>query len=99
MRTSCAQLLVCVFGLIPAFALAEDVKVTDWRGETVMASEGSVVPYFKELLDQGGDRLPVTDRRMTRFMLTLEDSVDLVLRAFASCEDGETFILDLPAFD
>ena len=42
MRTICVYLFVGLLGLIPAFALAEDVMVTDWRGETVMASEGSV---------------------------------------------------------
>jgi len=42
MRSTYAKLLVCIFALMPAFAIADDVTVTDWRGETAVASEGSV---------------------------------------------------------
>lgn len=69
------------------------------RYGNVLASNGSVVPYFRQLLEDGAPSLPVTDRRMTRFVLTLKDSVDLVMHAFAGCQDGETFVLDLPAFE
>jgi len=68
------------------------------RYGNVLASNGSVVPYFKRLLEEGSDRLPVTDRRMTRFVLTLPDSVDLVLYAMRECQIGEIYVLDLPAF-
>lgn len=82
--------------VVSSFA-GQGMRVGVVRYGNVLASRGSVVPYFKQLLDDGADRLPVTDRRMTRFVLTLGDSVDLVLRAFALCRDGETFVLDLPA--
>ncbi len=68
------------------------------RYGNVLASEGSVIPYFKELLEKGGNLLPVTDRRMTRFVLTLKDSVNLVMLALERSNNGETFVLDLPAF-
>lgn len=68
------------------------------RYGNVLASNGSVVPYFNHLLQTGAQCLPVTDRRMTRFMLTLGESVQLVLHALKHCTNGETFVLDLPAF-
>ncbi|OGW92203.1 MAG: hypothetical protein A3D28_06270 [Omnitrophica bacterium RIFCSPHIGHO2_02_FULL_63_14] len=68
------------------------------RYGNVLASNGSVIPYFKELLEGGARVLPVTDRRMTRFVLTLADSVDLVLHAVRHGRAGETFVLDLPMF-
>jgi len=68
------------------------------RYGNVLASNGSVVPYFKRLLEEGNDRLPITDKRMTRFVLTLGDSVDLVLYAMRECRNGEIYVLDLPAF-
>lgn len=68
------------------------------RYGNVLSSNGSVVPFFRELLRKGERTLPVTDNRMTRFVLTLEDSVDLVLYAMSRCRNGEIFVLDLPAF-
>jgi FlaA1/EpsC-like NDP-sugar epimerase len=68
------------------------------RYGNVLRSNGSVVPYFLQLLRSGITSLPVTDRRMTRFVLTLDESVSLVLYAMQHCENGETFVLDLPAF-
>lgn len=68
------------------------------RYGNVLASNGSVVPFFKNLLETGASQLPVTDRRMTRFVLTLKDSVYLVLYALNYCKNGETFVMDLPAF-
>jgi len=68
------------------------------RYGNVLASNGSVVPYFKKLIEEGSDRLPLTDRRMTRFVLTLRDSVDLVFFAVRKCQNGETYVLNLPAF-
>jgi UDP-glucose 4-epimerase len=68
------------------------------RYGNVLASTGSVVPYFVGLLRRGQRVLPVTDRQMTRFMLTLDESVDLVLYACNVIEDGEIVVADLPAF-
>ena len=68
------------------------------RYGNVLASNGSVVPYFADLLRQGERTLPVTDLRMTRFMLTLRESIELVLFACAAVEAGEVVVADLPAF-
>ena len=44
----------------------------------VLESTGSVIPFFKELLDRGEKELPITDKRMTRFLLSLDEAVDLI---------------------
>jgi FlaA1/EpsC-like NDP-sugar epimerase len=68
------------------------------RYGNVLASNGSVAPYFRSLLRDGARVLPVTDERMTRFMLTLGDGIDLVLYAAKAASDGEIIVADLPAF-
>ena len=83
--------------VIASFAgLGMRVAVT--RYGNVLASNGSLVPLFRSMLEKGEKVLPVTDRRMTRFVLTLRDSVHLVLHALRHGTNGETFVLDLPAF-
>lgn len=66
------------------------------RYGNVMASRGSVIPLFLDQL-QRGDPLTVTDPRMTRFLMTLEDSVDLVLHAFEHGQQGDLFVQKAPA--
>ena len=66
------------------------------RYGNVMASRGSVIPLFvKQLKD--GDELTVTDPNMTRFLMSLDDSVDLVLHAFEHAEQGDIFVQKAPA--
>lgn len=66
------------------------------RYGNVMASRGSVIPLFvKQIKD--GDELTVTDPSMTRFLMSLEDSVDLVLHAFEHAEQGDIFVQKAPA--
>ena len=55
-----------------------DIKVCLCRYGNVLESTGSVIPFFKELLDGGAKELPITHMDMTRFLLTLEDAVDLI---------------------
>jgi len=55
-----------------------DVKVCLCRYGNVLESTGSVIPYFKKLLNDGAKTLPITHKEMTRFLLTLEDAVDLI---------------------
>ena len=55
-----------------------DVKVVLCRYGNVLESTGSVIPYFKKLLENGVDSLPITDERMTRFTITLKESVELI---------------------
>lgn len=66
------------------------------RYGNVMASRGSVIPLFIEQLKAGKD-LTVTDPHMTRFMMTLDDAVDLVLFAFEHGENGDLFVQKAPA--
>lgn len=66
------------------------------RYGNVMASRGSVIPLFNELID-AGESLTVTSSEMTRFMMTLDDAVDLVLHAFKVGKQGELFVHKSPA--
>ncbi len=66
------------------------------RYGNVMASRGSVIPLFVEQIANGKD-ITITDPSMTRFMMTLEDAVDLVLFAFKNAKQGDMFIQKAPA--
>lgn len=66
------------------------------RYGNVMASRGSVIPLFVEQL-KSGSPLTVTDPEMTRFLMSLEDSVDLVLHAFEHAKQGDIFVQKAPA--
>lgn len=67
------------------------------RYGNVVGSRGSVVPFFKGLLERGATELPVTDERMTRFWLKLEDGVEFVLKNFQRMQGGEIFIPKIPS--
>jgi UDP-N-acetylglucosamine 4,6-dehydratase/5-epimerase len=66
------------------------------RYGNVMASRGSVIPLFVEQIKAGKD-LTITDPNMTRFMMTLEDAVDLVVFAFQNGKNGDMFVQKSPA--
>lgn len=66
------------------------------RYGNVMASRGSVIPLFVDQIQAGND-ITITDPNMTRFMMTLEDAVDLVLFAFENAEPGDIFVQKAPA--
>jgi UDP-N-acetylglucosamine 4,6-dehydratase/5-epimerase len=65
------------------------------RYGNVMGSRGSVIPFFLNLADKGV--LPITDERMTRFMITLEQGVDLVWHAFEDMVGGEIYVKKIPS--
>jgi len=67
------------------------------RYGNVMASRGSVIPFFMSLKDTG--ILPITDNRMTRFMITLEQGVDLVWHAFEDMVGGEVYVKKIPSMN
>jgi UDP-N-acetylglucosamine 4,6-dehydratase len=67
------------------------------RYGNVVGSRGSVVPYFAKLLADGAARLPITDERMTRFWITLQQGVDFVLKCFERMHGGEIFVPKLPS--
>jgi len=67
------------------------------RYGNVIGSRGSVVPYFRQLLANGVAELPVTDSRMTRFWITLQQGVDLVLSTMTQMRGGEIFVPKIPS--
>jgi UDP-N-acetylglucosamine 4,6-dehydratase/5-epimerase len=67
------------------------------RYGNVVGSRGSVVPYFRKLVRDGANDLPITDARMTRFWITLDQGVDFVLKAFARMHGGEIFVPKIPS--
>ncbi len=75
---------------------AANTVITGTRYGNVMASRGSVIPLFVEQIKSNQD-LTITDPSMTRFMMTLEDAVDLVLFAFENANPGDIFVQKAPA--
>ena len=67
------------------------------RYGNVVGSRGSVVPLFRRLIAQGHDHLPITDERMTRFWITLQQGVAFVLKNFARMHGGEIFVPKIPS--
>jgi UDP-N-acetylglucosamine 4,6-dehydratase len=67
------------------------------RYGNVVGSRGSVVPLFQRLIEQKSDHLPITDPRMTRFWITLQQGVDFVLGNFQRMRGGELFVPKLPS--
>ena len=67
------------------------------RYGNVVGSRGSVVPFFKKLIDEKAGYLPITDPRMTRFWITLQQGVDFVLDNFARMSGGEIFVPKIPS--
>jgi UDP-N-acetylglucosamine 4,6-dehydratase/5-epimerase len=62
------------------------------RYGNVVGSRGSVIPFFRKLAAEGADHLPITDERMTRFWITLDQGVDFVLSSLAMSQGGEVFV-------
>ncbi len=75
----------------------QKTKFSVVRYGNVFASRGSVVPYFKKLLSEKKNFLPITDKRMTRFFITLDEGVNFVIQSFKSMIGGEIFIPKIPS--
>ncbi|MDH4064155.1 MAG: polysaccharide biosynthesis protein, partial [Acidobacteriota bacterium] len=67
------------------------------RYGNVVGSRGSVVPFFQRLIRDGADHLPITDERMTRFWIALQEGVDFVVRNFQRMVGGEIFVPRIPS--
>jgi UDP-N-acetylglucosamine 4,6-dehydratase/5-epimerase len=67
------------------------------RYGNVVGSRGSVVPHFRRLINEGANGLPVTDERMTRFWITLDEGVRFVTQCFYRMQGGEIFVPKLPS--
>ena len=81
-----------------AYSGSKDINFSIVRYGNVAGSRGSIIPFFKKLIDQGEKELPVTDYRMTRFWISLPQGVGLVLKAVTEAKGGETFISKIPSF-
>jgi UDP-N-acetylglucosamine 4,6-dehydratase len=67
------------------------------RYGNVLGSRGSVVPFYKKLIDSGEKELPVTDENMTRFFITLEQGINFVFKNFERMKGGEIFVPKIPS--
>lgn len=81
-----------------AYAGEKDVNFSIVRYGNVAGSRGSVIPFFRNIVANGGTSLPITDYRMTRFWISLEQGVELVIKALSEAKGGETFISKIPSF-
>jgi UDP-N-acetylglucosamine 4,6-dehydratase/5-epimerase len=80
-----------------SYAAGGKTRFSVVRYGNVMGSRGSIIPYFLSLGD--GQSLPVTDTRMTRFMITLEQGVDLVWAALDDMQGGEIYVKKIPSMN
>jgi UDP-N-acetylglucosamine 4,6-dehydratase (inverting) len=78
-----------------SYAGSHDTRFAVVRYGNVMGSRGSVIPFFLSIADQGF--LPITDVRMTRFMISLEQGVELVWHAFNDMVGGEIYVKKIPS--
>jgi len=91
------QVMEKLFVAANAYVRFRDVAFTVVRYGNVVGSRGSVVPLFRELVERGETEMPVTDPRMTRFWISLEQGVRLVFRAVEDGRGGETFVPKIPS--
>lgn len=80
-----------------AYVGAKDTRFSVVRYGNVAGSRGSVIPYFKNLINSGVKELPITDFEMTRFWLRLEDAVRLVIGALETMHGGELYVKKIPS--
>lgn len=80
-----------------AYAGFKDTKFAVVRYGNVAGSRGSVIPFFKKLVDEGSTELPITDINMTRFWLRLEQAVEMVLEAIENMQGGELYVKKIPS--
>lgn len=78
-----------------SYAGGHDTRFAVVRYGNVMGSRGSVIPFFMSIMEKGV--LPITDERMTRFMISLEQGVELVWHAFDDMEGGEIYVKKIPS--
>ncbi len=81
-----------------AYAGSKDISFSTVRYGNVAGSRGSVIPKFHDMIAKGITELTITDYRMTRFWISLEEGVELVIKALEEATGGETFISKIPSF-
>jgi FlaA1/EpsC-like NDP-sugar epimerase len=77
---------------------SKDIRFSVVRYGNVMGSRGSVIPFFIKKVKEGAEFLPITDMRMTRFNISLEEGVDMVMYALKHHLGGEIFIPKIPSY-
>lgn len=82
--------------IVQANDLTDYTRFVCIRGGNVMGSSGSVIPFFIEQIKAGGP-ITITDVKMTRFFLTLEEAIQLLFKASIDSIGGETFVMNMPA--
>ena len=80
-----------------AYCGLKDTRFAVVRYGNVAGSRGSVIPFFKKLVEEGAKELPITDMRMTRFWLKLEQAVEMVLEAIEHMQGGELYVKKIPS--
>ena len=78
-----------------SYAGGHNTRFSVVRYGNVMGSRGSIIPFFLSIAKKG--LLPITDNRMTRFMITLEEAVDFVWHAFEDMKGGEVYVKKIPS--
>jgi UDP-N-acetylglucosamine 4,6-dehydratase/5-epimerase len=91
----CSDKLFCAGNVYVGAPKSTELSVV--RYGNVLGSRGSLVPYWRKLIADGATELPITDIRMTRFWITLEQSVDFVMRCFEEMYGGEIFVPKIPS--
>ena len=79
------------------YAGHRETKLAVVRYGNVAGSRGSVIPFFHRLISEGVKELPITDNRMTRFWLKLEEAVEMVVTALETMNGGELFVRKIPS--
>ena len=80
-----------------AYSGPNGTKFSVVRYGNVAGSRGSVIPFFKELIENGATELPITDMNMTRFWLKLEQAVEMVIEALTNMHGGELYVKKIPS--
>jgi len=78
------------------YSISYGTKFSVVRYGNVMGSRGSVIPYFKQIVDSG-EPLPLTDLRMTRFWISIEQAVEFVVESFTIMQGGELYVPRIPS--
>ena len=87
-----------VFISANAYSGKKNLTFSVVRYGNVASSRGSVIPFYYNLINNGSLELPITDIRMTRFWITLDEAVDLSWKALDESKGGETYVSKIPSF-
>lgn len=80
-----------------AYCGSKTTRFSVVRYGNVAGSRGSVIPFFKKLVDEGATELPITDMTMTRFWLKLDQAVEMVIEAIENMQGGELYVKKIPS--